>query len=149
MSELSLGELPPVTEVIPHRPPFLFLDEITDFNRAGSANGRWLARPDADFFEGHFPGRPMVPGVILTEAIAQLGAYCIITLDRTGPEPTERIPLFGGIDKVRFRRMVEPGDTVDLHIELTRMSARAGRGTGTASVNGELAANAELFFVMA
>ena len=144
------GNLPLVTDVIPHRSPFLFLDEITGFDPdRASAEGRWLARPDADFFEGHFPDRPMVPGVILTEAIAQLGAYCIITLDRTGPEPTERIPLFGGIDKVRFRRMVEPGDLVNLHIELTRMSARAGRGTGTASVDGELAANAELFFVMA
>lgn len=140
-------DLAPVIDVIPHRDPFLFLDEVTTFDGTSCAEGRWLVRPETSFFSGHFPGRPMVPGVVLTEAIAQLGAYAILaSIDAA---ENERIPVFGGIDKARFKRMVEPGETVDLTIELTQRSARAGRGTGTASVGGELACRAQLFFVMA
>ncbi len=143
-----MGEkLAPVTSVIPHREPFLFLDEVTTFDGKSRAEGHWLVRADLPLFAGHFPGRPMVPGVVLTEAIAQLGAYAILSSPEA--EGEARIPVFGGIDKARFKRMVEPGETVDLAIELTKRSARAGRGSGTASVNGELACRADLFFVMA
>src|SRR3954453_23380267 len=131
-------------EILPHRPPFLLLDEIEDVGAGGVAEGRW-ALPGAEyFFPGHFPGRPTLPGVLMVESIAQLGAVAVLSDERM----TGKLPLFGGVDGARFRRQVGPGDTLDLEVELGRMSARAGKGHGRASVNGELACEADLLFVL-
>lgn len=132
-------------EVLPHRPPFLLLDQVTELVEGATAKGFWRLTGDEHFFAGHFPGRPTLPGVLMIESIAQLGAYAVLTSADVAPG---KLPLFGGVDGVRFRRQVIPGDTLHLEVELGRMSARAGRGSGKAFVNGELACAAELLFVL-
>lgn len=130
--------------VLPHRPPFLLLTSV-DFVEPGlAARGTWHLEPDAWFFPGHFPGRPTLPGVLMVESMAQLGA-CAVLLDERF---AGKLPLFGGIDAARFRRQVGPGESLELAITLSRLSARGGRGTGTASVDGALCAEAELLFVV-
>jgi 3-hydroxyacyl-[acyl-carrier-protein] dehydratase len=142
-------------EVLPHRSPFLFLDEVTRLDDDG-ARGTW--RPDSSepFWAGHFPGRPTLPGVLMVEALAQLGAYAVLAepvADLDGSIPgaagiATKLPLFGGIDRARFRRSVAPGETLELEVTLGRRSARAGRGSGRASVDGETACEADLLFVL-
>jgi 3-hydroxyacyl-[acyl-carrier-protein] dehydratase len=136
--------LPP-DQVLPHRPPFLFVDEITEVVDGVSAKGIWHLTGDEAFFAGHFPGRPTLPGVLMVEAIAQVGAYAVLSSPEVAPG---KLPLFGGVDGVRFRQQVVPGDTLELEVTLGRMSARAGKGAGTASVNGKLACQADLLFVL-
>ncbi len=131
-------------QVLAHRPPFLFVDEVTALRPGESASGLWNLDADAWFFAGHFPGRPTLPGVLMCEAIAQVGAIALLTDDRF----TGKLPLFGGLDRARFRRQVVPGDSLELHVELGRMSARAGKGTGTAVLRGEIACECELMFVL-
>ncbi|MBO29910.1 MAG: 3-hydroxyacyl-ACP dehydratase FabZ [Actinomycetota bacterium] len=133
---------PPPIEVIPHRPPFLFLTEVTALTPGVTATGYWDLTGEEDFFAGHFPDRPTLPGVLQCESIAQLGAYALLSDERF----SGRLALFGGIDKVRFRRQVIPGDRLDLSVTLDRVSTRAGKGTGRATVNGERACECELFF---
>lgn len=110
-----------------------------------SARATWTLRGDEWFFAGHFPGRPITPGVLLLESIAQCGAIAVLADARY----TGKLPLFGGVERARFRRGVLPGDVVQLECEMTRLSARAGKGTGRASVNGETCVESDLLFVMA
>lgn len=131
-------------EVLPHRPPFLFVDEVVDVTPGVAARGRWHLSGDEPFFAGHFPGRPTLPGVLMVEALAQLGGIAVLTDARYAG----RLPLFGGIDKARFRAQVAPGDTLDLETRMDRLSATAGRGTGTATVAGKIACEASLLFVV-
>jgi 3-hydroxyacyl-[acyl-carrier-protein] dehydratase len=130
--------------VLPHRPPFLFVDEIVALEPGVSATGRWHLGGDEWFFAGHFPGRPTLPGVLMCEAIAQVGAYAVLTDARFAG----KLPLFGGLDGARFRRQVGPGDTLELQVELGRMSARAGKGSGKALLDGQVACECDLMFVL-
>ncbi len=132
------------TDVIPHRVPFLFVDALSDVKPGESAHGSWTLSGDEWFFPGHFPGRPTLPGVLMVEAIAQLGAVALLSDERY----KGKLPLFGGIESCRFRRQAIPGDTLELEIEMGRLSARGGKGTGTATVNGEVACKANLLFVI-
>ena len=139
-----MTQFPRPADVIAHRPPFLFVDEITALQPGQSATGLWHLTGDEWFFAGHFPGRPTLPGVLMCEAIAQVGAIAVLTDDRFAG----KLPLFGGLDGARFRRQVVPGDTLELCVELGRMSARAGKGTGKALINGATACECELMFVL-
>jgi len=136
--------LPAPTDVLPHRDPFIFVDEITALDPGRSASGLWRLSGDEHFFAGHFPGRPTLPGVLMCEAIAQLGAVAVLTDQRY----SGKLPLFGGLDKARFRRQAGPGDTLELQVEMTRLSARAGKGHGRALLDGKPACECELMFVI-
>ena len=136
--------MPAPADVLPHRPPFLFVDAVVALEPGVSAVGTWRLTGDEWFFAGHFPGRPTLPGVLMCEAIAQVGAIAVLT----DPRFAGKLPLFGGLDSARFRRQVGPGDTLELHVVLDRMSARAGKGHGKASLNGETACECALMFVL-
>lgn len=139
-----MSELPAPAEILPHRPPFLFVDELLTVEPGVSATALWRLSGDEWFFPGHFPGRPTLPGVLMCEAIAQVGALAVLLDERY----STKLPLFGGLDGARFRRQVGPGDTLELSVELGRMSARAGKGHGAARVGGELACECDLMFVL-
>ncbi len=136
--------LPTPASLLAHRPPFLFVDSLTALVPGVSAAGLWTLAGDEWFFPGHFPGRPTLPGVLMCEAIAQVGAIAVLADERFAG----KLPLFGGLDGARFRRQVGPGDTLELSADLGRLSARAGRGTGRATLNGHVACECELLFVL-
>ena len=140
-----MSGFPSPIDVLPHRPPFLFVDRISALETGVRAVGHWKLSGDEWFFPGHFPGRPTLPGVLMCEAIAQVGAYAVLT----DPAHATKLPLFGGIDSARFRRQVVPGEELELQVELGRMSARAGKGSGRALVEGNVACEIDLMFVFA
>lgn len=139
-----MSPFPHPTDVLAHRPPFLFVDRIVDLDPGVSATTTWLLTGDEWFFAGHFPERPTLPGVLMCEAIAQTGAIAILSENRF----IGKLPLFGGLDAARFRRQVVPGEMLVLTAQITRMSSRAGKGTGIAMVNDEVACECELLFVV-
>ena len=145
---MTQPSLPSPADVLPHRPPFLFVDDgHRGSSRARRRPARWTLQGDEWFFPGHFPGRPTLPGVLMCEAIAQVGAIAVLTDERFAG----KLPLFGGLDGARFRRQVVPGDTLWLEVELGRMSARAGKGSGRARLggaDGDVACSCELLFVV-
>ena len=132
--------------LLPHREPFLLVDEITSITAGEGATGRWHLTGDEPFFAGHFPGRPTLPGVLMVESLAQVGACAVLADERYAG----KLPLFGGIDSARFRRQVVPGDTLELSVEMTSLSARGGKGRGVATVagTGKKACEADIFFVI-
>ncbi|CAG4931321.1 unnamed protein product, partial [Acidithrix sp. C25] len=132
-------------ELIPHRPPFLLIDEILEIRPGEYARGRWHLTGNEDFFGGHFPGRPTLPGVLQVESLAQLGACAVLADERY----KGKLPLFGGIDQARFRKQVVPGDILDLEVTIGRLSARAGKGHGVASINGATTTEVDIMFIIA
>jgi 3-hydroxyacyl-[acyl-carrier-protein] dehydratase len=131
-------------DLLPHRPPFLFVDEILDIVPGQSARGVWRLTGDEWFFPGHFPGRPTLPGVLMCEAIAQVGACAVLADERFAG----RLPLFGGLDGARFRRQVGPGDELILECEMGQLSSKGGKGTGRAMLAGKVATQCDLMFVV-
>ncbi len=134
-----------IKEIIPHRDPFLFLDEVVELVPGKRAVALKEVRPEEPHFQGHFPGEPIMPGVLIVEALAQAGAVAALSL----PENKGKLVLFAGIDGVRFKRQVVPGDTLKLEVEMTRMRGVIGKAEAKATVGGELACRAELTFAVA
>jgi len=131
--------------LLPHRPPFRFVDAVDALERGTSVTARYRVRGDEMFLAGHFPGNPVFPGVLQLEALAQAGAIAVLSDERYAGA----LPLFGGVEDVRFRRMVRPGDEMALSVEIERLSRRGGWGRGVASVDGEECCRARLLFVIA
>jgi 3-hydroxyacyl-[acyl-carrier-protein] dehydratase len=136
--------LPAPTDLLPHRHPFLFVDEILDLVPGESARARWHVDPAAHFFAGHFPGNPILPGVIIIEALAQTGAIAALA----EPDTSGKLALFAGIGRARFRRVVRPGEELVLETRLTRRRGPLGAGEGTATVDGVVACSTELSFAL-
>ena len=133
-----------IKEIIPHRDPFLLIDEITELEPGVRAVGKKYLKPDEDWFRGHFPGMPVQPGVLTIEMLAQTGAVCTLCL----PENKGKVALFAGIDKARFRGQVLPGDTLTLEVEIIKSRGSIGVGKAVASVNGKKVVTAELTFAL-
>src|SRR6476661_6353438 len=134
-----------IESIIPHRDPFLFLDEVLELEPGARVVARKVVRGDEWFFTGHFPGRPIMPGVIMVEALAQAGAVAALSLE----ENRGKLAFFAGIDDVRFKRIVEPGDELTLTCELERVRGPVGRGKAVARVGDELAVRGTLTFATA
>ena len=134
-----------IRELIPHRYPFLLVDRIEEIEPGVRAVGVKNVTQNEPFFEGHFPDYPVMPGVLIVEALAQVGAVGVMALE----EFRGKLALFAGIDGVRFRRQVIPGDVLRMEVEISRLKGRVGRGKGSATVNGERACEAELMFAFA
>ena len=131
-----------IQAIIPHRDPFLFVDEIVELEPGVRAHGRWTITGDEWFLQGHFPGNPIVPGVVMVEASAQVAAICALThSDHQG-----KFGVFAGIDDVRFRRIVRPGDVLDMVIDVDRLRGRIGRVRATVTVGDEPAVEGVLTF---
>lgn len=136
--------LPAPTDLLPHRPPFLFVDEVLVLAPGESARARMYVDPEAAFFAGHFPGNPILPGVIIVEALAQTGALAALA----EPGAAGKLALFAGIERARFRRVVRPGEELVLETRLTRRRGPLGEGEGTATVDGVVACEATLKFAL-
>lgn len=134
-----------IMEIIPHRYPFLLVDKIIEIEPGKKAVGIKNVTINEPFFQGHFPGHPVMPGVLIIEAMAQVGAVSALSL----PDFAGKLALFAGIDKARFRRQVVPGDMLRIEVEMTRLRSSIGKAKGVAMVGGEVAAEAELMFAIA
>ena len=134
-----------IRELIPHRYPFLLVDRIVELEPGVRAVGIKNVTQNEPFFQGHFPDYPVMPGVLIIEAMAQVGAVGVMA----GGEHKEKLALFAGIDGVRFRRQVVPGDVLRMEVDIDRLKGRVGRGTGRASVGGERVCEAQLMFAFA
>jgi 3-hydroxyacyl-[acyl-carrier-protein] dehydratase len=134
-----------IRALIPHRYPFLLVDRIEELEPGVRAVGVKNVTQNEPFFEGHFPDYPVMPGVLVVEAMAQVGAVGVMA----GGEHKDKLALFAGIDGVRFRRQVLPGDVLRMEVRIERLKGRVGRGRGRAEVNGERVCEAELMFAFA
>ncbi len=131
-------------EIIPHRYPFLLIDTIEELEPGVRALGRKCVSVNEPFFQGHFPGNPVMPGVLIMEALAQVGAVAILSQ----PDWKGRTAYFAGIDKARFRQKVVPGDVLLLETEIIKVKGPIGVGRAVAKVNDKVAAQAELTFAI-
>lgn len=134
-----------IQAIIPHRWPFLLVDRIVELEEGARAVGIKQVSSGEIFFQGHFPGYPVMPAVLVVEALAQVGAVALLS----NPQHKGKLGLFAGIDGFRFRKPVVPGDTLRLEVTLTRMRGDFGKGNGRAEVEGQVVAEGELAFVLA
>ncbi len=136
-----------IKEVIPHRAPFLMIDEIVSCGTYAVGEkvvAKKYIRADDEVFKGHFPGEPVYPGVLIVESLAQAGAFMLLSQE----EFKGKIAYFGGADKVKFRQMVRPGDTLMLEVELTSDKKRIGKCMGKAYLNDKVCCSGELTFIV-
>lgn len=129
-------------QAIPHRYPFLLVDRVLELEAGKRGVGIKNVTINEPFFQGHFPEFPIMPGVLIVEAMAQLGAVIVLSM----PENKGKLAFFAGIDGMRFRRQVVPGDQLRLEVEITRIRGSIGKGTGRALVEGQVAAEGTIIF---
>ena len=141
---MSLMTAKEIMEIIPHRQPFLLIDTIEEVEEGKRAVGKKCVSYNEPFFAGHFPGEPVMPGVLIIEAMAQVGAVAILSR----PENKGKTAYFAGINNAKFKNKVLPGDVLELELEIIKEKGPIGIGKGTARVNGKLAASAELTFAI-
>lgn len=134
-----------IQKLIPHRAPFLLVDKIVEIEWGKRAVGIKNVTINEPFFAGHFPGFPVMPGVLIVEALAQVGAVAVLGM----PENKGKMAFFAGIEEVRFKRQVVPGDVLRLEVALTRVRGSFGQGTGEATVDGDLACRGSFMFMLA
>lgn len=133
-----------IKEIIPHRYPFLLVDRILEVEEGKRAVGLKNVSANEPFFNGHFPDYPVMPGVLIVEALAQVGAVAMLMKE----ENKGRLAFFGGIDNCRFKKQVKPGDQLRLEVEITRARGTIGKGKAVATVDGEIACETEIMFAL-
>lgn len=133
-----------IKEIIPHRDPFLLIDEVEEMELGKRVVAKKYIAPDSFWFKGHFPEHPVTPGVLTIEMLAQAGAVCVLAM----PENKGKLAFFAKIDKAKFRRPVLPGDTVRLEVEMIKLRSSFGVGKAKATVEGDLAAEGEITFAL-
>ena len=133
-----------IEAILPHREPFLLIDEVIELEPGSRVVARKTVRPDEWYLKGHFPGRPIMPGVLIVEAMAQTGAVAVLCSE----ENRGRLALFAGIDGVRFKRIVRPGEVLDLVCDVERVRGPIGKGKVRAAVGSELAVRGTLTFAV-
>ncbi|MBM7551732.1 3-hydroxyacyl-ACP dehydratase FabZ [Thalassobacillus pellis] len=133
-----------IKDIIPHRYPFLLIDQVEEVVEGERAIGYKNVTANEPFFQGHFPDFPVMPGVLIVEALAQIGAVAMLKKE----ENQGKLAFFTGIDKCRFKRQVKPGDRLKLEVEIVRVKGPMGKGKATATVDGELACEAEIMFAL-
>ena len=133
-----------IKEVIHHRYPFLLVDKVLEVEEEKRVVGLKNVTANEPFFQGHFPDYPVMPGVLIVEALAQVGAIAVLGMEKN----KGKIGFLAGIDKCRFKRQVKPGDQLTLEVEITRIKGPIGKGKGVATVDGEVACEAEIMFAI-
>lgn len=131
-----------IKEIIPHREPFLLVDQVEEMEVGKSIKATKFVRKDEYYFQGHFPGRPIMPGVLIVESLAQAGGIALLSM----PEHKGKLAVFGSIKSARFKKQVVPGDTLTLNVKLDRLRSSSGTGIAEAYVGDVLACKCEIMF---